>query len=315
MGFFRFRRSVKIFPGVRWNFGKNNFSLSIGGRGAHYTFGTAGRRTTVGIPGTGLSYTEIHSSHRRVSQRHADIPVPSEAWVKSHSVDRTLHIPDRTAGEPPVRPDQLEQLSNLEHVNFKGYDFTILGCDQADHLLKQIREQQREVSKTMLKKFYADHGHAIPEDFIDHCYDHPDTPWVQPKRHGCLFLLGVPVVLVLITAIGSFFTKPESNKAPLTITSSNTSPAEKLASSSSFPDPKFWPKQVRISAPVELRGIVDGGLIHMTASPHDLLDATLSEDHKSVTIRRLDITGSLPLEETDFLERAQQASTAHGSAH
>ena len=64
MGFFRFRRSVKIFPGVRWNFGKKSTSLSIGPRGAHYTVGTSGSRTTVGIPGTGLSYTETsgHSS-------------------------------------------------------------------------------------------------------------------------------------------------------------------------------------------------------------------------------------------------------------
>jgi len=58
MGFFRFRRSVKLFPGVRWNIGKKSSSLSIGGRGAHYTVGTSGSRTTVGIPGTGLSYTE-----------------------------------------------------------------------------------------------------------------------------------------------------------------------------------------------------------------------------------------------------------------
>ena len=58
MGFFRFRRSVKLFPGVRWNFGKKSTSLSIGPRGAHYTVGTSGSRTTIGIPGTGLSYTE-----------------------------------------------------------------------------------------------------------------------------------------------------------------------------------------------------------------------------------------------------------------
>jgi len=64
MGFFRFHRSIKLFPGVRWNFGKKSTSLSIGGRGAHYTVGTSGSRTTVGIPGTGLSYTETsgHSS-------------------------------------------------------------------------------------------------------------------------------------------------------------------------------------------------------------------------------------------------------------
>lgn len=58
MGFFRFRRSVKLFPGVRWNIGKSSSSLSFGGRGYHYTVGSRGSRTTIGIPGTGLSYTE-----------------------------------------------------------------------------------------------------------------------------------------------------------------------------------------------------------------------------------------------------------------
>ena len=58
MGFFRFRRSIKIAPGIRWNFGKKSSSLSFGGRGFHYTVGSRGSRTTVGIPGTGMSYTE-----------------------------------------------------------------------------------------------------------------------------------------------------------------------------------------------------------------------------------------------------------------
>ncbi|MCE9588145.1 MAG: DUF4236 domain-containing protein [Verrucomicrobia bacterium] len=65
MGFFRFRRSIKLFPGVLWNIGKKSSSLSFGGKGAHYTVGgPRGSRTTVGIPGTGLSYTETsgHSS-------------------------------------------------------------------------------------------------------------------------------------------------------------------------------------------------------------------------------------------------------------
>ena len=64
MGFFRFRRSIKLFPGVRWNIGKKSTSLSFGGRGASYTVGTSGSRTTVGIPGTGLSYTETSRSSR-----------------------------------------------------------------------------------------------------------------------------------------------------------------------------------------------------------------------------------------------------------
>ena len=204
MGFFRFRRSIKLFPGVRWNFGKKSTSLSIGGRGAHYTVGTAGSRTTVGIPGTGLSYTDIHSSHTRVSQRHAGIPVPSEDWVHSHMVDQTLHIPDRKKDEPPIRQDQIDQLSNLQNVNLHGYDIHSLGSDQAANLIQQIKDQQKEVSKSLLKQFYAQNGHAVSPDFIDHCYDHPGEPWVQPKRWGCFSILiaVIAIYLFIMTMIG-----------------------------------------------------------------------------------------------------------------
>ena len=51
----RFRRSLKIAPGVRINFNTHSTSLSLGPRGAHYTMSSTGRRTvSAGIPGTGL---------------------------------------------------------------------------------------------------------------------------------------------------------------------------------------------------------------------------------------------------------------------
>jgi hypothetical protein len=192
MGFFRFRRSIKLFPGIRWNFGKKSTSLSIGPRGAHYTFGTAGSRTTVGIPGTGLSYTDIHSSHKRVEARHPRIPEPSEEWIRNHRINMTLHTPDRKPGEPPIRPDQLDAIRSL----LPDLDFSQLkdfGETQADNLISQIQFQQKEVSKTLLKKFYAGHGHAITDDFIDHCYDHPDQPYHALKKWGCgtWFIIGI----------------------------------------------------------------------------------------------------------------------------
>lgn len=55
---FRFRRSIKILPGIRINLGKRGVSLSAGVRGAHITVGKNGTRTTVGLPGTGVSYTD-----------------------------------------------------------------------------------------------------------------------------------------------------------------------------------------------------------------------------------------------------------------
>jgi len=57
MGYLRFRRSVKILPGIRLNIGKRGVSTSIGVRGAHVTFGHGQVRETVGLPETGLSYT------------------------------------------------------------------------------------------------------------------------------------------------------------------------------------------------------------------------------------------------------------------
>ena len=184
MGFLRFRRSIKLFPGLRWNIGKKSSSLSIGGRGAHYTVGTSGSRTTVGIPGTGLSYTDIHSSHTRVSERHAGIPMPSQEWVRNNRVNVTIHTPGRQPGEAPIRPDQLEAIKAISH-DFDLSKVSGFGEVQADNLIQQLREQQKEASKTLLKQFYAGHGHAIPDDFIDHCYDHPDEPWVKPKKTGC----------------------------------------------------------------------------------------------------------------------------------
>jgi len=55
---FRFRRSISILPGLRLNLSKNGLSTSIGPRGATLNFGPRGPRYTVGIPGTGLSYSD-----------------------------------------------------------------------------------------------------------------------------------------------------------------------------------------------------------------------------------------------------------------
>jgi hypothetical protein len=55
---FRFRKSIKLLPGVRLNIGKNGLSASVGVKGASVNVGKRGIRGTVGVPGTGISYTE-----------------------------------------------------------------------------------------------------------------------------------------------------------------------------------------------------------------------------------------------------------------
>lgn len=55
MGFFRFRQTFKIAPGIRFNLSKSGPSVSFGPRGLHYTIGLKGTRATVGLPGSGVS--------------------------------------------------------------------------------------------------------------------------------------------------------------------------------------------------------------------------------------------------------------------
>lgn len=67
---FRFRKSIKIFPGLRVNLSKTGASLSVGGRGASVNIGPRGTYGNVGLPGTGLSYRErLDTPTKKVSRR------------------------------------------------------------------------------------------------------------------------------------------------------------------------------------------------------------------------------------------------------
>lgn len=66
----RFRRSVKVLPGVRLNVSKSGISTSIGGPGATLNIGPKGTRQTVGLPGSGVSY----STFTPKGQGHAQGP-------------------------------------------------------------------------------------------------------------------------------------------------------------------------------------------------------------------------------------------------
>ena len=62
---FRFRKSIKIAPGVRINLTKKGVSsVSVGKRGATVNVGKKGTRGTVGIPGSGLSYSSYKSHNK-----------------------------------------------------------------------------------------------------------------------------------------------------------------------------------------------------------------------------------------------------------
>lgn len=69
----RFQRRVKVLPGVTLNFSKSGVTTSVGVRGARVTIGRGQTRTTLGLPGTGLSVTEVRKSAKKSQPRQRQL--------------------------------------------------------------------------------------------------------------------------------------------------------------------------------------------------------------------------------------------------
>lgn len=55
----RYRKSIKVAPGVKINLNRKSASVTFGGKGYHKTFNSNGQTTTsVNLPVNGLSYTD-----------------------------------------------------------------------------------------------------------------------------------------------------------------------------------------------------------------------------------------------------------------
>lgn len=93
----RFRKSIKLAPGVRLNLGKKSFGVSIGGKGMRHTISSTGRRTTtVGIPGSGLSYSHTSGGKKsRINntERENDMKKTKKQKVKKPITKRWWFYP------------------------------------------------------------------------------------------------------------------------------------------------------------------------------------------------------------------------------
>jgi Protein of unknown function (DUF4236) len=72
---FGFQKSVRTAPGVKLNLSRKGVSISMGGKGFRHSFGLGGRRTIVGVLGTGPSFS-IHHKGGRAGPRGGDFLGP-----------------------------------------------------------------------------------------------------------------------------------------------------------------------------------------------------------------------------------------------
>lgn len=89
----RFRKSKKIAPGVKVNIGKKGASVTLGAKGVHHTISTTGRKTTsIGVPGTGISYVKTSGNTSKQSNNtdKSEDASSNLRLVKCPSCDRSF---------------------------------------------------------------------------------------------------------------------------------------------------------------------------------------------------------------------------------
>jgi hypothetical protein len=100
----RFRKSVRIIPGVRLNLGLRGASVSVGGHGVTYNIGAKGSRVTLGLPGTGVSYSQTIPHQHPIALVANSLPAPRRysltPLILIAFIFGLLYIASRSAAPP-----------------------------------------------------------------------------------------------------------------------------------------------------------------------------------------------------------------------
>src|SRR5690348_664532 len=86
----RFRKSFKIFPGVKVNMSKGGVSFTVGAKGYHLNFSKRGVRQTVGLPGSGISETNYIVKNDTKSEKEKSTGSKTEEEETEKVVEREV---------------------------------------------------------------------------------------------------------------------------------------------------------------------------------------------------------------------------------
>lgn len=117
----RFRKSIKLAPGMRWNVSGSGSSWTFGPTGASMAIGKRGTFLNSGIPGTGLSTrTRLFGDSSRPATTRSGAPSePSKTSVQMKcgiSDDGTLTFTDASGDPIPEHVVELAKKQNREAI-------------------------------------------------------------------------------------------------------------------------------------------------------------------------------------------------------
>jgi uncharacterized protein DUF4236 len=124
----RFRRRIRLMPGIHLNFGTRGMSISAGVRGASITAGPRGVYLNAGIPGTGLSFRERLSGATRARSSSPRASPSSPPSIVRRRVEVPVLVKLRDDGQVLIETEDGQPLTQ-KHLKILR--------DQQPKLLKQ----------------------------------------------------------------------------------------------------------------------------------------------------------------------------------
>jgi Ca2+-dependent lipid-binding protein len=145
----RFRRSIKIAPGIKFNVTKRGVGLTAGVRGAHVSINSSGRKTkSIGIPGTGLSYVSTSQKSKKQKSVSSKKSNNANSEAASQSIKEPVYYSEKTYNRSKTVFIILAIISfiiGIPTIAFGGIVFVIIGivCILFARKCKKTAESQK----------------------------------------------------------------------------------------------------------------------------------------------------------------------------
>lgn len=158
----RFRKSIKILPGVRLNFNKNSTSVSIGSKRSGITINSkTGVTARTSIPGTGLSYSEkISSGKKSTPAKKRNTPTAKGIYTQQAQNDLRIIGESSKIAQETLKPEIFFSrfdliLERYEHL-ISIEDYVSFSSERPSELYTQIKSSTSDTIQHFIKRYFLD---------------------------------------------------------------------------------------------------------------------------------------------------------------
>lgn len=158
----RFRKSIKILPGVKLNFNKNSTSVSIGSKRSGITINSkTGVTARTSIPGTGLSYSEkISSSKKSTPAKKRNTQTAKGIYAQQAQNDLRIIGESSKIAQETLKPEIFFSrfdliLERYEHL-ISIEDYVSFNSERPSELYTQIKSSTSDTIQHFVKRYFLD---------------------------------------------------------------------------------------------------------------------------------------------------------------